>query len=439
MGKIEKLEDLQSYPFLTKIIASPTVLTFNAGSIKNEVYLAVYRHILDNYPELWRSAIHYNNTIIKELVNDVSAYYEGLFGKKMPPVKIVFADESQFGEGTYQVTKMDGRKTVRYIKISSKKLSLIKNYIRQYQKGNSFMIPFSKIEKPIIMIPKKQPLWVTVMSLPHELMHAYSANFIYLPPWTYQGTVREISTQEYIAEVMNTKFLMEELGLKSILGEPIHSYEYTLYKLDYLMNKQDSLRFIKNIFAKEYILDNEAIVRLGIFMLFKISMVWRLLYDMTVMNGSFFRYKTLQSVTSKNYGLLYSIVNPTKLREAYQKQVEDDDEFSVNIISFASMDYKFKYVDGRETDAISLFFELSDKVNEMLIHYINPYKTMSDDDIELIRKFMKFGNPDPVKHPEWYKNRYRVRGLFEYFAYEPAVKKRVLKYKDFWQDPREII
>lgn len=439
MKKIQKLEDLQSYPFLTKIVASPSILTVSEQSVRNEVYLALYRHLIEDYPELWKPVIYYKDTLIKELVSDVTAYYEGLFGEKMPPVKIVYTQSNGFDEGVYQTTKLGGKKITRYVKISSKKLPLIKNYLRQYQKGNSFMIPFSKVQNPIINIPARQPLWISVMSLPHELMHAYSFSFIYTPPWTYQSTLMEVSTQEYIAEVMSTKFLMEELGLKSILGEPIHSYEYTLYKLDYLMDKKDSLKFIKNIFTKEYILDNEAIVRLGIFMLSKISMAWHLLYQLTIGNGSFFKYKTLQSVTRDNYGLLYSIVNPEKLREAYEKQEEEDDEFSVNIIDFASVNYKFRYVDGRKIDAVTLFFELSDKVNEMLIHYINPYKGMSKDDVELIRKFMKFGNPDPVKHPDWYKNRYRVRGLFEYFAYEPAVKKGVLKYKDFWQDPREVI
>lgn len=420
---------------------SPSIFAMNssrATEMTNEVYIALFNHILNSYKEIWEPASHYKDTLIKQMVNEVIPYYEGLFGIKMTDkLKVDFVPRYALSQGTYQVTMSSSKKIRRFVKFSRKKVGRLAKYLEQFKTGSmTYQVPFFKLDEPKILIPSDQPVWISLLTLPHELFHAYMFSTTFLPPWSYQSILHELSTAEYTAEVMSAKFLNEEYGLKLIFGEPINVYEYVLYKLDYLLDPKDSLKFIKNILFKEYIYDNEVFTRFKLENLVRVHKAWSSLYEMSVLYGSFFKYISLQHAVKSNYGIIFNLLNPQKLEQMYEDIVNGaHSEFYKMIMNVNDFYYK-PY--GITTDRLKILLILSEKINKLLVHYIPPYKELSDEDIELIRKFTKFGNPDPEKNPNFYKNKFRLRGLFEYFAYEPAVKKKVLSYKDFWQDPREF-
>lgn len=439
MGRLQTVEDLQSYSFLTKIMTSPAELLRHQGSLYNEIYLALLKHIISKHREVWAPAKYFENTILKQLISEVIPYFEGLFGQKMPEeIEIKLVPREALGQSIYQVTLQRENKVKKFVKISRKKLGDLAPYLEPFRTSpTSYQIPFFKVKKPLILIPQDQPIWVSVMTLPHELFHAYINSLVYHPPWSYQTTLREFSTSEYCAEVMGAKFLSEEYGLKIIFGEPIGSYEYTLYKLDYLIDKKDSLKFIKGIMNKEYLYDNEVFYRFQLEHLSKLSKAWFTLFEATILKGSFIKYKSLQHAVSTDYGIIYNILNTKKIREMYKDLLDDENaDFYRALMNIK--EFKYKPYDLM-TDRIRILLFFSEKIRKNLIHYIPPDKSLTEEDIKTILKVTQFGNPDPRKHPDYYKNKYRVKGLFEYFAYEPAVVKKKLKYKDFWQDPREVV
>lgn len=347
------IEDIISeYPILSKIF----ILDEHS---KNEIYASLFKYVYEKYTGLFTPINKMPDFVIK-YASDLMDYYETEFGLPFNgEYKVVLrpvVNNSTLG--------LPSKSNIKKIKIDKDKVKSYLGYIdKKINVKNKIEVLGIKPEKFLVLLDPRTPLIDAIYIIAHEMAHVYSLNQVWQPLLNLQ-ILHHMSAQEMLAVTLSFKYLADNnfyyhYGMSVNL---VH-YEYYTYSKDFLRNPRNLLNYAKEILENDILVGTESIERYNFSKIVRLIKFYSLLYNITVLNGSFIRRIPLEEILLTDYMFMYYILNIEEFIQRFKNVY--------NLLQKSENNVKTYHPDKGETTLKDLILYLRNEVLDKLIDY-NP-------------------------------------------------------------------